>query len=110
MLKCSAAGASLLGSMDELATAPLSRSLSSAAVAEARLPRAGSSLPRTGSGVEPMQRHSSISRDVAQELSSSSNVLPLPLKPLSPLAGGALRGGSPIVAPPAPRVLQVCAP
>ena len=110
MFKCSAAGASLLGSMDDLAAAPLSRSLSSAAVAEAHLPRAGSGLPRSGSGIEPMQHHSSVTRDMALELSSSSNVLPLPLKPLSPLAGGALRGGSSTIVPPEPRVLQVCAP
>lgn len=97
--------------MDELAAAPLPRSLSSAAVVRqgSGLPRAGSGLPRSGSGVEPMpmQRHSSATRDVAQELASSSNILSLPLKPLSPLAGGALRGGSPLALP-EPRVLQVC--
>lgn len=113
MFKASAASVSLLGSVDELAAAPLSRSLSSA-VAGSSLPRSGSGLPRapsglprTNSSLEPMQRRSSVPRGVAQELAGSSNILPLPLKPLSPLAGGALRGASPITHP-EPRVLQVC--
>lgn len=112
MFKASAASVSLLGSVDELAAAPLSRSLSSA-VAGSSLPRSGSGLPRapsglprTSSSLEPMQRRSSVPRGVAQELASSSNILPLPLKPLSPLAGGALRGASPVTHP-EPRVLQL---